>query len=218
MRVIKYFLLATVLMLSTNSYAQNGVSENEQKNNFQVGLFYSINTNLSGDIELSDEIGYRTKYNRNNFTAGLDLQYSIIKSLALQSGMSYSNRDFSGTYYCNVCDFMTPPQQEEINLRFIQVPTALRYSNYFNNLGFFGKIGVLTQLVIEEPNNNEFYELETNSYSLSGILGAGIEYKFGGAFSTALSTNYANGLTQIFEDADYSYKTLGIQLDLSIEL
>jgi hypothetical protein len=215
MPVIKYFLLFTVLIISTNTYAQN---ENDQKNNLRVGVFYSLDTNLSGDIELSDEIGYRTTYNRNNFTAGLNLEYSISKNLALQSGVNYSKRDFSGTYYCNLCDFTTPPQQEEINLQFLQVPAKLKYSNYFNNVGFFGKVGVLNQLLVKESNNYEFYELEANSYSLSGILGAGIAYNFGGGFSTALSANYTNGITQIFEDADYSYKTLGIQLNFSLEL
>lgn len=220
MRVFKYFLLFTVLMLFTISflYAQNNVSESERKKNFQVGLFYSIDTNLSGDIELSDEVGYRTKYNRNNFTFGLNLQYWISKNLALQSGISYSNRDFYGTYYCNLCDFISPPQQEEINLRYLIVPALLRYSYYFNNFGFFGKLGVINQFLVKDSNNYEFDELAANSYSLSGSLGAGIKYKFGGGFSTALSANYANGLTQAFEEADYSYKTLGIQLDLSIEL
>lgn len=218
MRVIKYFLFVTILMISSNTYAQNGLPENQQNNNFRVGAFYSLDINLSGDIELSNEVGYRTTYNRSNFTAGLNLQYSISKNWALQSGASYSNRDFSGTYYCNVCDFITSPQQEEINLQFLQVPTALKYSNYFNNLGFFGKIGFLNQLLVKEPSNREFYELEANSYSLSGILEAGIEYNFGPGFATTLSANYTNGLTQIFEDADYSYKTLGIQLKLSIKL
>lgn len=217
MRVIRCLLFVSVLMIASNTHAQNVLSENGQKQNLRVGLFYSLDTNLSGDnIELSDEVGYRTKYNRNNFSAGLNLQYSIIKNVALQSGVSYSNRDFSGTYYCNVCDFITPPQQEEIKLQFLQVPAVLKYSNYFNDLGFFGKIGALNQFLVKEPNNN--YELEANSYSLSGILGAGMEYNFGHGFSTAFSANYVNGLTQIFEDAEYSYKTLGIQLTLSIEL
>ncbi len=218
MRVIKFFLFVTVLMIASNTYAQNSLPENQQNNNFRVGLFYSLDTNLSGDIELNDEVGYRSKYNRNNFTAGLNLQYSINNNLALQSGINYSNRDFSGTYYCNVCDFVTSPQQEEINLQFLQVPAALKYSNYFNNLGFFGKIGVLNQFLVKESNNYEFYELEANSYSLSGVLGAGIAYNFGHGFSAALSANYTNRITQIFEDADYSYKTLGIQLNLSLEL
>lgn len=216
MRVIRCLLFITVLMIASNTYAQNVLSQNEQKNNLRVGLFYSLDTNLSGDnIELSDEVGYRTKYNRNNFTAGLNLQYSIIKNFVLQSGVSYSNRDFSGTYYCNLCDFITPPQQNEINVQFLQFPVALKYSNSFNNLDFFGKIGVLNHFLVEEPNN---YELEANSYSLSGILGVGMEYNFSHGFSTALSANYTNGLTKIFEDANYSYKTLGIQLNLSIEL
>lgn len=218
MRAIKCLLFVAVLMIATNTHAQKVLSESEQKNKLRVGLFYSLGTNLSGDIVLSDEAGYRTKYNRNNFTAGLNLQYPIIKNLALQSGVSYSNRDFSGTYYCNVCDFITPPQQEEINLQFLEVPAALKYSNYFNNISFFGRIGVLNQLLVKGPTNQEFYELEANSYSLSGISGAGIEYHFGHGFSTALSANYAIRLTQIFEDADYLYKYLGIKLNLSIKL
>lgn len=218
MHVIKYFLFITVLIIASNAYAQNRLPENDQKSNLRVGVFYSLDKNLSGDIELSDEVGYRTTYNRKNFTAGLNLEYSISKKLALQSGANYSKRDFSGTYYCNLCDFMTSPQQEEINLQFFQVPAALKYSNYFNNLGLFGKIGVLNQLLVKGPSNHEFYELEAEPYSLSGILGAGIEYNFDHGFSTALSANYTNGLTQIFKGADYSYKTLGIQLKLSLRL
>ena len=113
---------------------------------------------------------------------------------------------------------MSPPQQENINLQFLQVPATLRYSHYFNNFGFFGKLGVINQFLVKESNNYEFNELEANSFSLSGSLGAGIEYKFGGGFSSALSANYMNGLTQIFETADYSYKTIDVQLNLSIEL
>lgn len=216
MTFIRYVIFVTVLMMASNTHAQNTLAENEQSNNLGLGLFYSLDTNLSGNnIALSEESGYRTEYNRKNFTAGLELQYLIIKSLALQSGLSYSKRGFSGTYYCNVCDFIIPPRQEEIDLQFLQVPAALKYFYYFKNFGFMGKMGLLNQFLVIESNN---YELEANSYSLSGVLGAGIKYYIVPGFSTALSANYANGLTPIFKDANYSYKTWGIRLNLSIEL
>lgn len=212
MWVVRYFFFVPILLIvAPNAYGQGVSSGNAQKGNLRVGLFYSFDANLSAEnIESSQETGYRTRYNKGNFTTELNLQYAMIRNLALQSGVSYSDRQFTGTYYCNVCDFITPPQPEEINLQFLQVPILLKYYPYIRDIGFFGKVGVLNQFMIDKPNIK--YELEGHTYSLSGMVGAGIGYNFGHGFTAEISAEYTKGLTQIFKSADYSYNILGVQL------
>src|SRR5699024_409955 len=121
------------------------------------------------------EVGYRINYNKTYFTAGINLEYYLLKNFILHSGVSYSNRSFDGTYYCNVCQYIGSSQKPiKINLRFFQIPISGRRYLYINEFGLFGELGILNQLLVDKPIQST--RLDARTYSLSGIAGVGIEY------------------------------------------
>lgn len=216
MGAIRYFLFLTILMVTSNAYAQEFSFDGASKSNIQVGLYYSLDTNLSSDnIEFDQYSGYKTNYNQNNFTAGLNLQYFMLRNFALYSGVSYSKRQFNGTFYCYTCDIVGTIQPQKFSLQFIQIPITVRYHPYKNKIGVFGELGLQNQLMLRKSNTNA---LEGNTYSVSAILGAGVEYSFGHGLTAQLSAKYTDSLSEIFKKADYSYKILGIQLSFLKEL
>lgn len=213
MKIIRYIVVAAILMIASSAYGQVATYNNLEQSKLQLGLFYSYNQNISSDnITLRQETGFRNDYDQFNFTVGLTALYYLNNNFALRSGASYANRSFSGTFYCNVCIFAPPgPQQEKIELQFIQVPIAIRYYPYNQKIGVFGEVGIFNQFMINKP---ALKRLKEHIYSVSAILAAGLKYRFNYGFTAQLSVKYTDSLSEIFKNADYSYKVLGVQLSL----
>lgn len=213
MKTIRYIFVLPILVIASNVYGQDATYNNSAQSKLQLGVSYSSDINLSAEeIAFSQNTGYKTNYNQYNFTIGLNAQYFIIENFALQSGLSYSSRQFEGTFYCYVCDVIGDPfKPQKISLQFLQVPIAVKYYPYNSKIGFFGKLGVLNQFMIGKP---DIERLEENTYLLSALLGAGVKYRLNYGFTTQLSVRYTNSLSDTFKNADYSYNMLGMQLSL----
>jgi hypothetical protein len=209
-------------MIASNTHGQS-ISSNKTENRIQIELYYSYNQNLSSEnIDFSREIGFHNDYDRFNFTTGLNVVYFLNNNFALYSGMSYANRSFTGLFYCNACNFVgSGPQREKANLKFIQFPVALRIYPYNNKIGIFGELGIINQIMFGFNKLNTYGatdQLKGNTYSLSGMIGAGVVYNFSPEFSAQLSVKYTNGLSNIFANADYNYRILGVQLGIKRKL
>lgn len=209
-------------MIASKAYSQS-LSPDKTKHNVEVGVFYSYDQNLSGDnIALHPDIGFHTDYDKFNFTTGVTVVYFLSNNVAIHSGISYVNRNFNGTFYCNSCSFAgVSPQQEEIDVAFIQLPLLLQLYPYNNRFSIFTEIGIINQLMFgfDEPDTYGVTDrLQGNTYSISGIVGVGAGYKLSPSFVIQLSVNYTNGLSNIFGNADYDYQTVGIQLGLKRKL
>lgn len=213
MKPMKSILIVAMVVMASTAYGQVSSSNHSGQRTLQVGLFYSYNQNLSSDnITLGPERGFRTDYDPFNFTVGLTALYYLNNNFALRSGVGYANRDFSGTFYCHVCIFAPPgPQRQKIELQFIQVPIALRYYPYNQQIGFFGEVGLLNQFMIKKP---ALKRLKEHTYLVSAMLAAGLTYDFGDSLTAELSVRYTDRLSEMFKNADYSYQTVGVQLGL----
>jgi hypothetical protein len=214
---IKYALVLVILIFSSNAYAQKSSSYKAQKGAVRLGAFYAYNTNLSADnIKLDRGIGYTIDYAHYNFAAGLNMEYFLLKNFTLNSGISYSSKDFEGLFFCNSCNFAGPgPKLEKMNLQFLQVPITAKYYPYLHKISVFIQFGLLNQIMIDKPTGiNGVLNLETKTYALSGIIGPGIGYHFSSGFAVQFAVKYIKGFSGIFKDADYSYQVLGYQLSL----
>jgi hypothetical protein len=217
MKKVKYILLLITLAFSSNAYAQETTSGKDYKHHFRIGLSYTFNTNLSADnIKLDRGIGYTIDYTHYNFAAGLNVEYSLLKNFTLNSGISYSSKSFEGLFYCNSCNFAGPgPKPEKMYLQFLQVPVTAKYYPYLHKISVFIQFGLLNQIMIDKPTGiNGVLNLETKTYSLSGIIGPGIGYHFNSGFAVQFAVKYIKGFSGMFKDADYSYQVLGYQLSL----
>jgi hypothetical protein len=195
---MKKLTLILVILCSVFSLkAQNS------PNNFRFGITASIDKNLSSETMAFDQYtGYSTEYDKINYRLGLYLEYKLKQDLSINTAVQYSNKDFTGTYFCAVCDFPVPSSPEDIDFRFIEVPLSLRYYFLPDGLGLFGQIGINNQFLINE-------ELTEKSYALGIRFGAGLEYDFTQKLALQFLVDYNRGITNLYKESDFKINYLG---------
>ena len=135
-------LFTTILLLSTLSVLCQTNSESNGKWKFGVTIAPDIYFN-SGSFSLTEETGFSSiEASGFNFTSGLIGEWSFNSKFDIVSGINYSRKDFSGRYYCNVCEFFTIPQREPINIQFVEIPVFVRYNMFNNQFGVHVEAGI----------------------------------------------------------------------------
>ena len=86
----------------------------------------------------------------------------------MNTSINYSNKDFIGTYYCAVCDFLVPPSPQEISFRFVEIPLTVKYYFLPNKIRLFGEFGLNNLFLLNK-------EVTDNSYTFGVKLGGGVE-------------------------------------------
>ena len=103
-------LILIIAIISLNLYGQN-----DNLRNLRFGILFTLDSNLSSENFAFDEYtGYCADYNKTNYKIGLNVEYLLRNGFTLNSGFNYSNKNFTGTYYCAVCNFIYPPSPEQI--------------------------------------------------------------------------------------------------------
>ena len=119
----KTIILAILILISLTSYSQN-----EKK--WKFGIKFLANNNLSSEYLVTDgnNNSYSIKYDKFNYTFGIISEYKLKTKFIIETGLEYSNKDFTGEYNCASC-FPYPwvYPKETINQRFIQIPIILKY-------------------------------------------------------------------------------------------
>lgn len=165
-------------------------------------MFFTLDNNLSSEsFAMTEYTGYSADYDKTNYKIGLSAEYLLKNGFSLYSGVNYSNKNFTGTYYCAVCDFLVPPSPEVIELQFIEIPVSLRYYFLPNKLKIYVDIGLINQFEISN-------KIIKNKYNISGKLGCGIEYNLNPKLAFQLFTEYNKGLANMFEESDFKIKTI----------
>ena len=172
-------------------------------NNFRFGITASIDENLNSETITFDQYtGYSAEYDKINYQLGLNLEYKLKQDFSINTAIQYANRDFTGTYFCAVCYFSVPPNPEDIDFRFIEVPLSLRYYFLPDKLGLFGEVGVNNQFLINQ-------EVTDNSFALGIKLGAGIEYDFTQKIALQFLVDYNKGITNLYNESNFKLNYLG---------
>lgn len=176
--------------------------------NLRLGLLYTLDNNLSSErFEVGKYTGYSAEYNKPNYKIGLSIEYLLKNRFSLNSGLNYSNKNFTGTYYCAICYFSVPPSPKTIELQFIEIPVSLRQYFLPNKLKIYADIGLINQFEI----TNKIIE---KKYNISGKLGCGIEYNLNPKLAFQLMTEYNKGLTNMFKETDFKIKTISFGLGI----
>ena len=197
-----------ILILILTIICLNLYGQNDNPRNLRFGILFTLDRNLSSENFVIDEYtGYSAEYNKTNFKIGLSVEYLLRNGFTLNSGFNYSNKDFTGTYYCAVCNFIAPPSPENIELQFIEIPLSLRYYFLPSDLKLFADIGLINQFSL----TNKIVE---NKYNMSGKLGCGIEYNLNPKLAFQLVTEYNKGLTNMFKESDFKIKTISFGLGI----
>jgi len=198
----KGIIILFAIIISINSYSQ------EETKNFRIGVILTLDSNLSSErIEFDKYRGYIAEYNKTNYKIGISAEYLLKNGFTINSGFNYSNKNFTGTYYCAVCNFLIPPSPEKIEMQFVEIPLSLRYYFLPSSLKVYADIGLINQFSLK----NKIIE---NKYNISGKLGFGIEYNLNSNLAFQLGTEYNHGLTNIFKESNFKIKTISFGLGI----
>lgn len=110
------------MTISTLLFCIAGITAQDMPVKFRIGLSASLENNMSPDRVAFDRYtGYSVDYDKTNYRLGLNVEYALKNNLTINAAIKYSNKDFTGTYFCDVCDFAVPPGPEEVDFRFIKI-------------------------------------------------------------------------------------------------
>lgn len=191
-------LLFTVLCLFSSSInAQSNLSK------FKIGLLAKIEDNsISKTFSFDEYTGYFASYNQTNYSVGLNVEYLLKSNLSINTGVNYSNKDFEGTFYCAVCEYIVAPTPQKVDFKFIEVPLTLKYYFLKDSLKPYGKFGVNNLFSLNE-------DVVDNSYALAIQIGAGVAYKLTNRLSVLAEVDYDHGITKFYDQSDFKLKTFG---------
>lgn len=196
-------LILIIAIIGVNLYGQN-----DNPRNLRFGILFTLDSNLSSEnFRIDEYTGYSADYNKTNYKIGLSIEYLLRNGFTLNSGFNYSNKNFTGTYYCAVCSFIDAPSPEKIELEFAEIPLSLRYYFLPGNLKIYADVGLINQFAL----TNKIVE---NKYNISGKLGCGMEYNFNPKLAFQLVTEYNEGLTNMFKESDFKIKTISFGLGI----
>jgi len=149
--------------------------------------------------------GYSVKNDKTNYRFGLNVEYVLKNEITINSAINYSNKDFTGTYYCMVCDFSVPPSPESIDFRFLEIPLTMRYYFFPEKFRLFGELGLNNQFVLSK-------ETTDNLFGLGIKFGAGMEYNLGRDIALQLLLDYNKGITGFYRESNFKvdYLAFGI--------
>tara|TARA_R110000868_G_scaffold20106_2_gene85494 strand:- start:182 stop:799 length:618 start_codon:yes stop_codon:yes gene_type:complete len=199
----RYFILLLLLGINLSLVAQDSPSEN-----LRLGMFFTLDKNVSSDfVATFEDIGFSADYHKINYKAGLSAEYFLKNRFSLNSGVNYSNKNFTGTFTCATCLSISPWGPETIELQFIEIPVSIKYYFALGKLNMYADLGLINQYAIAT-------EIFNRKYIISGKLGCGIEYNFNPKLAFQFFTEYNNGLTNMFEESDFKLKTISLGFGL----
>ncbi|MCK0145332.1 PorT family protein [Arenibacter sp. F26102] len=199
----RILILISIFLFSTPVITAQDVSKK-----IKLGVSASLEKNVSSKrVAFCEYTGFFADYNKSNYRFGLNLEYLLKGNLTINGSLNYSNKDFTGTYFCDVCDFIFPSNPENVELRLIEVPIALKYYLLPGKVRLFGEVGVSNMF----PLNNLQYEATTNSYVIGYKLGSGMEYNVSNKIALQLTVDYYNSISKIFEDSYFAGSGYGLR-------
>lgn len=148
-------------------------------------------------MAFNEYTGFTADYNKTNYRFGAIAEYKLKNHLSINAAIQYSNKDFTGTYFCDVCDFAVPPSPEDVDFAFIEVPLTVKYYFLPNTVRLFGEAGINTLFALDDLD----YEARTNPLTIGFKIGGGIELGLNEKIALQFLFDYNNSLTKLFKDS-----------------
>lgn len=205
-----------IITLCTLAFWSISVKSQISQKDFRIGLSGGIEENVGSErIAFGEYVGYLADYKKYNYGIGLDVEYGLKNRITLNASIEYSNNDFTGTYYCDNCDFAVPPEPEDVKFSFIGVPITLKYYFWKNRIHPFVEAGLNNLFALDQFG----HEARTNRYTVGIKIGGGLEYSLSQKIGVQLKVDYNNTLSNLFEDPYYEnpnfkLKTLNVGVGL----
>jgi opacity protein-like surface antigen len=189
---MKQLLTQVSLLFTIGIYAQEDLSK------FRIGFSTGLEKNLSSkNVEFNTLTGNSAEYDKFNYRIGLVFEYQLKNSLSFNTAINYLNKDYTGTYYCIVCEFEIPPTPRQFNFRFIEVPITLKYYFLPNKVKLFTEAGLNNQFLLRRR------VVADNSYLLGLKLGAGVEYNVNDNLAFQLAMDSYHTISKLYKGSDF---------------
>lgn len=200
-------LFFTNILLSPT--IMNGQDSDQSR--MRLGLTASLENNTSSETIFFDDVtGFSADYDTSNYRFGLNLEYFFKSKLTINTAINYSNNDFTGTYFCFVCDFAAPPDPEDVNFRFIEVPITMKYYFLPGKFKLFAEAGFNNLFAL----NNLGYDARKNSYILGLKAGGGVEFSLSQQLALQFKVDFDNSSSRVLKDSDFALESLHIGFGL----
>lgn len=153
--------------------------------------------------------GISVEYDKINYRLGLNLEFELNQGFAINTAINYSNKNFTGAYYCTVCyGFILPLfPPEDFDFRLIEVPISLRYYFLPDKLRIFGEVGFNNQFLLNK-------EITDESYAQAIKLGTGVEYDFTQEIALQMFVDYNKGITNFYKKSDFKLNYVGLGIGI----
>ncbi len=202
----------TIVIFGIILFYSYGIKAQENSSKLRIGLNASIEKNLSSEnIAFDKYTGYSADYNKTNYRLGLNFEYELKTNFSINTAINYSNKDFTGTYYCAVCSFIVPPSPQNIDFRFIEVPLTLKYYFLPNKIRLFGEFGLNNLFSLNK-------EVTDNSYGLGIKLGSGIEYNLSKKIALQMTMDYNSGISKLYKESEFKLKSFAFGIGIMKKL
>lgn len=207
---MKKLIVIILVLVSEAGFSQ---SFSELKDKLVLGVAFSPDFYLSPNpINLEEHRGYTFNRYGFNSTTGLVGKIKVRSRLAVGTGIAYSQKDFSSTYFCTTCRFFVPINPVHEKLRYLEVPTFLLYQILDRKVDLFVKAGLASGFLISEDKSIFVGEhLDKKRFLLSGQLGFGANLDMGKGVSLILSPIYRHSLTKVMKHPDFEMRAFGLE-------
>ncbi|MGC1391470.1 MAG: outer membrane beta-barrel protein [Bacteroidales bacterium] len=202
-------LFTTILLLSTLTILCQTNSKNSGK--WEVGVTIAPDIYFNSEsFSLTEETGfYSIEASGFNFTSGLIGEWSFNSKFDIVSGINYSRKDFSGRYYCNVCEFLTIPEREPMNVRLVEIPVFVRYNIFDKKFGVHIEAGITSGYLTNTINSSYTGTLSANKFQLSGLIGLGINHDLSQRINLSLSSDFRQSFTNLLVGSNLKFRCVG---------
>lgn len=207
------FLSINLLLIPLVGLAQSSGQK------IKLGITLSPQSYFSNEMTSGPYQGYTINQSEFNYSIGVTTLSSLNNRFSLVTGLVYSNKDFTGTFYCDVCDYLFAPEPELIKLRYLEVPVSIRYWLWKGNVKGFVETGLVNSFSVNETFSGFYTKfLERKKFILSGFIGLGAQANLTKKMDVSGSLFLQKSLTDTFENYGFKFHSVGISATVTRQL
>ncbi len=163
----------------------------------------------ANELPVSEYTGFNLGADVLSMRYDLDLAARLNSKWTLFAGLGYSSRNYLGTYYCHVCDFMMFPfGSERLEFKYLDVPIFARYRVVDRKLGWHVEFGAETSFALNKVDSRYESDLRLNPYSVNAFVGTGLDYNLNNSINFNATCSYRKLL---YSNTAYTFQALEVK-------
>lgn len=188
------------------------INSQAQADNVEYGIQFRSGPSFrkfANELPVSEYTGFNLGADILSMRYDLDFAARLSSKWTLFAGMGYSSRNYLGTYYCHVCDFVGFPfGSERLEFKYLDVPIFARYRIVDQKLGWHIEFGAETSFALNKVDSRYESDLRLNTYSVNAFAGTGLDYNLNNRINFNATCSYRKLL---FSNTAYTFQALEVK-------